>query len=96
MAHEPSHETAINQPMSQQKTMGEVQKSLNEWAQIFNIPYGTFKSWAAETNKRSPFHESDARFIAAYGAGKALKARGNTKAAGQKNYTNIMEILNND
>ena len=76
--------------------MGEVQKSLNEWAQFFNISYGTFKNWASESEKRSPFYECDARLIAAYGAGKALKARGNTKAAGQKNYTNIMEILNND
>jgi len=44
--------------------------------------------------KRSPFYETDARIIAAFGAGKALRARGNTASAGKKNYAKIMEKLN--
>lgn len=74
--------------------MGDIQRSLREWADTFNIPFGTFRSWAYELGKRSPFYESDARIIAAYGTGKASKARGNTAIAGRRNYTNAMEKLN--
>jgi hypothetical protein len=95
MADEPSHETAIDQPISQsKKRMGDEQRSLNEWAQFFNVSYGTFKGWASKMKKRSPFYKSDAELIACFGAGKALKARGNTREAGRRNYTRIMEILN--
>lgn len=74
--------------------MGEIQKSLKEWSDFFDIPFGTFKSWAYKLKKRSPFYESDARLIAAFGAGKASRARGNTAMAGRRNYTNVMERLN--
>lgn len=76
--------------------MGEIQRSLKEWASFFNVPYGTFKNWAYELEKRTPFYETDARLIAAYGAGKASRAKGNTAIAGQRNYTSVMEILNRD
>lgn len=74
--------------------MGEIQRSLREWADFFNIPFGTFRSWAYELEKRSPFYETDARIIAAYGIGKSSKARGNTAIAGRRNYINVMEKLN--
>lgn len=74
--------------------MGEIQKSLKEWSDFFEIPFGTFKDWAYRLNKRSPFYETDARIIAAYGAGRASKARGNAAIAGKRNYTNVMEKLN--
>lgn len=73
--------------------MGEIQRSLREWSDFFDIPFGTFRNWAYKSNKRSPFYESDARIIAAYGSGKSLKARGNTAIAGQRNYVNVMEKL---
>ena len=76
--------------------MGDIQRSLREWADFFNIPFGTFRSWAYELEKRSPFYESDARIIAYYGVGKSSKARGNTAIAGQRNCKNIMEKLTND
>lgn len=76
--------------------MGDIQRSLRDWADFFNIPFGTFRGWAYELEKRSPFYETDARLIAAYGAGKASKARGNAAIAGQRNYTNIMGKLTND
>ena len=76
--------------------MGEIQRSLREWSDFFDIPFGTFRSWAYKAKKRSPFYETDARIIAAYGAGKASKARGNTAIAGQRNYANVMERLTND
>jgi len=74
--------------------MGDEQKSLNEWSQFFGIPYGTFKNWASKMKKRSPFYRTDAELIACFGASIALKARGNTREAGKRNYTRIMEILN--
>lgn len=73
--------------------MGEIQRSLREWAEFFNIPFGTFKNWAYKLKKRSPFYEADARMIAAYGSGVSAKARGNTAIAGQRNYANVMEKL---
>jgi hypothetical protein len=76
--------------------MGDIQRSLKDWADFFGIPFGTFRDWAYEKGMRSPFYESDARLIAAYGAGKASNARGNTANAGLRNYTNIMEKLKND
>jgi hypothetical protein len=63
--------------------MGEIQRSLREWAEFFNVPFGTFRGWAYELNKRSPFYHSDARIIAAHGAAK-------------RNYTNVMEKLTVD
>jgi len=75
--------------------MGDIQRSLREWADFFNIPFGTFRGWAYALKKRSPFYESDARIIAAHGAGKASNARGNTATAGRKNFTNTMEKLIN-
>ena len=65
--------------------MGEIQRSLREWAEFFNIPFGTFKNWAYKLKKRSPFYEADARMIAAYGSGVSAKARGNTAIEGQSN-----------
>ena len=76
--------------------MTEIHKTLREWACYFNIPFGTFKNWAYQMSKKAPFYESDARIIAAYGAGKSTKARGSSALAGRKNYTQIMEKLNND
>jgi len=73
--------------------MGEIQRSLREWADFFNVPFGTFRNWAYKLKKRSPFYETDARIIAAYGSGISVKARGNTAIAGQRNYANVMEKL---
>ena len=74
--------------------MGDIQRSLREWADFFNVPFGTFRSWAYELEKRSPFYESDTRAIAAHGSGKAARARGNTAIAGQRNYINVVDKLN--
>lgn len=76
--------------------MGDIQRSLKDWANFFGVPFGTFRSWAYELEMRSPFYETDARLIAAHGAGKATKARGNTAIAGQRNYSNIMRRLCDD
>jgi hypothetical protein len=76
--------------------MGEIQRSLREWAEFFNVPFGTFRGWAYELNKRSPFYHSDARIIAAHGAGKASNGRGNAAIAAKRNYTNVMEKLTVD
>jgi hypothetical protein len=76
--------------------MGDIQRSLKEWSDFFGIPFGTYRNWAYKMKKRSPFYETDARIIAAFGAGKALRARGNTAIAGKRNYSNIMEKLTND
>ena len=74
--------------------MGEIERSLSQWSEFFEVPFGTYRNWTYELGKRSPFYETDARLIAAYGAGKALRARGSTAIAGQRNYTNVMEKLN--
>lgn len=73
--------------------MGDIQRSLKEWSDFFQVPFGTFRNWAYKLKKRSPFYETDARIIAAYGAGRASKARGNTAIAGKRNYANVMEKL---
>mgnify|MGYP003651784691 FL=1 len=74
----------------------EIEQSLRCWADYFGIPFGTFKNRAYQHGIKAPFTESKARLVAAYAAGKALKARGNTALAGKRNYTNIMEKLSND
>ena len=71
--------------MSQKKMEVDETRSLRDWADYFNVPFSSFKRWASNLGKRSPYFRSDARIIAFYGLKKAERSKGAARQSGERN-----------